>query len=426
VSLIYIVPVVLVTAIGGALPGLLSGLAGFFLLNWYFTPPIGTFSIASGRDITALTIFILTTIIINILVDKAARKSIEALHIRSHATALSRATMAILQEDDPLPIIVREIERNFLITGLSLIRQNGDITEIVISSGSAPPKTATEATFAFPVSESQTILITCHEINPQDKEMLETFINQIKVILVNKELSFKAQESVALSKANEIRTALLAAVSHDLRTPLASIKAASTGYLSNEGSLGDGEKQLLIRTIDEETNRLNTLVDNLLDMSRIYTGSMQLHFIRVGIYEVISSAIVSLGIKDNQIATYVPESLPEINTDPFLLERAVANMLSNAINVSPEGEHIKIVAEVISDKWLEIRIIDRGPGIAVEHRGQIFLPFQRLGDDTSGKGVGLGLAVAKGFIDLLDGKIEIEDTPGGGVSMVIKLKYIAE
>ncbi len=424
VSLIYIVPVVIATAIGGALPGLLSGFIGFFLLNWYFTPPIGTFSIASGRDITALTIFIFTAIIINILVAKAAKKSNEALRIRSHAAALSRATTALLNEDDPLPILIQEIERSFLLDGLSIIEDSGGGgNKILASSGYNPPSKLEEATFAFPISDTKTIFLKCAEFNSQDKEILEIFINQIKMTLSNKELFAKAQESVALSKANETRTALLAAVSHDLRTPLASIKAASTGYLSSEPILDEEEKRVLVATIDEEADRLNTLVNNLLDMSRIYTQSVKLHVSNVTLYEVVSSAIISLGLKETQFEIYVAESLPQLATDSFLLERALANIISNAVNISDKNQTIKIVADVISEEWIEIRIIDHGPGIPQAYKDQIFLPFQRLGDNISTKGVGLGLAVAKGFINTLNGIIDVEDTPGGGTTMVIRLRY---
>ncbi len=426
VSLIFIIPIVITTAIGGAMPGLLSGFIAFFVVNWYFTPPIGTFSIASGRDITALSIFIIVTVIINILVDRAARKSNEAIRMRSHAMALSRTTTAILQENDPLDVIIKEIERNFLVNGLSLVENStdGGAYKILMSSGVNPPTTAEEATFTLPLSDKQTLLLAGPELSVQDQEMLKTFTNQIKVTVINKELSDRAQESATLSKANEIRTALLAAVSHDLRTPLASIKASSSTYLSNKSLLGEEEKEILIHTIDEETNRLNTLVDNLLDMSRIYTNSIELHLTPVSIYEVVSAAIISLGIKNDKIDVYISESLPQVNTDPVLLERALANIMSNAIKASDNGQTIKIIAEVISKELIEVRIVDQGRGIPAQHRDRVFLPFQRLGDNRSTKGVGLGLAVAKGFLDALSSTIDIEDTPGGGTTMVIKLKYI--
>ena len=177
VSLMFIIPIVITTAIGGAIPGLLSGLIAFFVVNWYFTPPIGTFSIASERDITALSIFILVAIVINILVDRAARKSNEAIKMRSHAMALSRTTTAILQEVDPIHTIIKEIERNFLIQGLSLVEHAKDKEDyqVIISSGIGPPQTKEEATLTLPLSEKQTLFLSYDNISIQDQEILKTF-----------------------------------------------------------------------------------------------------------------------------------------------------------------------------------------------------------------------------------------------------------
>jgi two-component system sensor histidine kinase KdpD len=218
-----------------------------------------------------------------------------------------------------------------------------------------------------------------------------------------------------------LRTALLAAVSHDLRTPLTSIRAAATSLLSDEIDWDPAVSKELLQTIDEEAERLNALVGNLLDMSRLQTRSVTIHAQSVGIEEVVASAIVGLHVPPERVDVDVSETLPRVTVDPTLLERAVANLVDNALSFSPEGVPVRVEAAAIKDV-LHLRVIDRGPGIPVVDRERVFQPFQRLGDNPNGAGVGLGLAVAKGFVNAVGGELVIEDTPGGGTTMVITIE----
>jgi two-component system sensor histidine kinase KdpD len=214
----------------------------------------------------------------------------------------------------------------------------------------------------------------------------------------------------------------LAAVSHDLRTPLASIKAASSSLLSDQLAFGPDETRTLLKTVDDEADRLNSLVENLLDMSRLQTGSLEVLHLSTDVGELIESAVDSLGPRGQAVVVDVPATLPRLNTDPVLLERAVANLIDNSV-LHAGGSGLRIEAGLVAGR-VDIRVIDRGPGIPRQDRDRIFQPFQRLGDSENLVGVGLGLAVARGFVEAVGGELDVDDTPGGGLTMVVRLPEV--
>jgi two-component system sensor histidine kinase KdpD len=231
-------------------------------------------------------------------------------------------------------------------------------------------------------------------------------------------LACVAADAAARGEADALRTAILAAVSHDLRTPLASIKASVSSLREGDVDWSPRETAQFLETIEDETDRLTNLVENLLDMSRIQVGA--LHLVRgvVGFDEVVPKALASLPDGGHGLVVEVPETLPRIDADAGLLERAIANIVSNATAASDGRSPVRVQGSAAGGR-VELRVIDRGPGVPPLERDRIFLPFQRLGDARNGNGVGLGLAVAKGFVEAMDGELAVEDTPGGGLTMVI-------
>jgi two-component system sensor histidine kinase KdpD len=227
-------------------------------------------------------------------------------------------------------------------------------------------------------------------------------------------------QAVTVARTNELRSALLQAVSHDLRTPLASIRAAATSLLSEDVEWGRDASRELLEMIDEEAERLNRMVANLLDMSRLQTGVVDVRRDSVGLDGVIGEALIGLHLRPGQVTVDVAESLPRVIVDEPLLERAIANVIENAVRFSPNGSSVEVSAAPCGDE-LALHIVDHGPGIPVELHDKVFRPFQRLGDQPNGVGVGLGLAVAKGFIEACGGRIEVQDTPGSGCTFVIAL-----
>jgi two-component system sensor histidine kinase KdpD len=251
--------------------------------------------------------------------------------------------------------------------------------------------------------------------------VLRAFTDQLAVALRSRQLQADAAKAESLSQASEFRTALLRAVSHDLRTPLASIKASASTLLADDLHLPAGTVKELLNSIDEQADRLNSLIGNLLDMSRLRSGTFELLLQDVGLDEVVAQALTSLGERSALVVSEVAENLPSVHTDPALLERAIANVIDNAVMFSPPGEAVRVQAFAFGES-VELRVIDRGPGIRPDQRKEVFEPFQRLGDQHTGSGVGLGLAVARGFVDALGGDLAIDDTPGGGTTIVFYLK----
>jgi two-component system sensor histidine kinase KdpD len=201
---------------------------------------------------------------------------------------------------------------------------------------------------------------------------------------------------------------------------LSSIKALATGLLEPDVRWSEEDTHEFLVTIDAETDRLNKLVDNLLDMSRLQTGGLHLSVRPVGLDEVVPAAVASLSHQSHRVTVEVPETLPRVVVDPALLERAVANVIDNAVRHSPESCRVRVHAGEVAGR-VDLRIVDRGSGIPLADRERLFQPFQRLGDTDNDTGVGLGLAVSHGFVEAMGGELTVEDTPRGGITMVISL-----
>lgn len=230
-----------------------------------------------------------------------------------------------------------------------------------------------------------------------------------------------ATRHAADAKENELKSALLAGLSHDLRTPLASIKTAVTSLLGDDVDWTAEERRDFLATIDEETDRLDSLVGNLLDMNRISTGSVRLTRREIGLDELVPAAMAELGARADAIDLDVPETLPRAWVDPGLFERAVVNVLENALKWSG-GARVRVEGAQ-RGPFVQVRVVDHGPGVDPALRERMFEPFQRLGDRGPG-GVGLGLAVARGFIAAMDGRIDVEDTAGGGTTIVLSVPWV--
>jgi two-component system sensor histidine kinase KdpD len=217
-----------------------------------------------------------------------------------------------------------------------------------------------------------------------------------------------------------MRTALLAAVGHDLRTPLASAKAATTSLRSKDVAWSPEDREELVATADESLDRLAALVDNLLDMSRLQAGVLAVEQRPVALDEVVPRALDDLGLAAQGVRLDVRDDLPLVRADPGLLERVVANLVSNALRFSPTDHPPSVTGSALGRR-VELRVIDRGPGIAPADLEQVFAPFQRLGDTDNTTGLGLGLALARGLTEAMDGTLTPEETPGGGLTMVVTL-----
>ena len=332
--LLYLLLVVVVAAIGGAWVAGLTAVAAFLLVNWFLTPPIHTFTISEGQNVLALIVFLVVAAVVSALVTVAARRSIEAARARSEASTLVRLAGALLGEEDPLPTILRQVLTTFGLDAVAVLRRDGDgwWTQ-VLHSGADVIQQPEDATATIELPGGDLFAYAGPHLTADDRRVLNAFVAQLAVALTSRQLRDEAASASALAEADALRTALLRAVSHDLRTPLASIKASVSTLLADDIHLDEETVRQLHTTIDEEVDRLNELVSNLLAMSRLQAGALQLASADVGLDEVVGRSLVSLGERAAAVDVDVPDSLPRLRADPALVERAVANVVDNAIGV---------------------------------------------------------------------------------------------
>jgi two-component system, OmpR family, sensor histidine kinase KdpD len=416
VLLLFLLLVVGVSAVGGLLPALVAAVSGFLLVNWYFTPPLYTLTISEGENILALIVFLAVAGTVSVLVDLAARRAAEGRRARAEAEALSR-----LAGSSPVPALLESLVRVLGLDGASVLhRQEGD-WRIEAATGDHAPETPQAASSTIDLDAEHVLALAGGPVRSEDERVLEAFAKELAASVELGDLEAEVEAAGVLSAANELRAAILSAVSHDLRTPISAIKASVTSLLQQDVEWTPEARREFLDTIDEETDRLNALVGNLLDMSRLQTDELEILPTRVGLEEVLPAALHSLGLADGAVDLDVPETLPRVLADPGLLERALANVIQNAVRFSPPGRPPRVTAGAI-DGSVHVRIVDRGPGVPRDQRERLFKPFQRLGDSGKDEGVGLGLAVARGFVEAMGGEIEVEDTPGGGLTVVARLQ----
>jgi two-component system sensor histidine kinase KdpD len=229
-----------------------------------------------------------------------------------------------------------------------------------------------------------------------------------------------AQTARSIAAADRSRTALLATVSHDLRTPLASAKAAVSCLRSDDVKLTAEDQAELLATADESLDRLTHLAASLLDVTRLQAGALPVFTRPADLGEIITCSLDGFGPQARAVMVDIPCDLPEILVDPAIMERVIVNLAGNALRYSPAGSPLLLTANVRGDR-VELRVIDRGPGIPQADRYRAFMPFQRLGDTSKTAGTGLGLALSRGLTEAMGGSVEPAETPGGGLTMVVSL-----
>jgi two-component system sensor histidine kinase KdpD len=422
--LLYLLAVVVIAAVGGVWPALAASVAAFLLANWYFIPPIHQWTIHEGKDLIALIVFLLVAGVVSGFVHFAARRSAEAARAKAEAETLARLGGQLMTEEDPLPLLISTLRTTFGLRAMAVLQRSGEGWIVETSVGAPVPESPDDGDLSIAIDDEMQLVVVGPDLAAEDLALLQAFTGQLALALERRQLRAEAAVAAGLAEASDLRAALLAAVSHDLRTPLSSIKAAATSLLQQDVDWTPQATHELLATINEETDRLNTLVGNLLDMSRLQSGALQLTMRDIGLEEVVPAAIKGLGERGNLVDVHVDETLPRVNADAALLERAIANVVDNALAWSPPDESVRVEAGAIAGR-VDLRVVDRGPGIPADQRERVFLPFQRLGDQSNGTGTGLGLAVARGFVEAMGGTIMVEDTPGGGLTMVVSLDAVS-
>ncbi|MFC6302673.1 DUF4118 domain-containing protein [Oerskovia jenensis] len=438
-----------VALVGGLWPAVAAAVLSFLCLNWFFTPPTGFLTVQDPENLLALLVFVLVAAAVASVVDLAARRTVQAYRARAEASTLAALSRSVLSGEDTAQAIVTRLAETFGLSRVELETRAGERApwrtvattgraggDVLPAEGDRPPAAAD----ALPVhgdrsarprpavghgdepgrtelrvDDHHRLSLWGRALPASDRQVLEAFAAQAGLVLEYRRLREQAAQAAVLEEADATRTALLAAVSHDLRTPLASIRTAVDGLASPDVDLDAEDTETLTRTIQDSTGRLEKLIDNLLDLSRLQTGSVRPVLRAASVDEIVPLAVEPYG--PGVVRLDVPDDLPLVRTDPGLLERAVANLTSNAVRHSPPGEPVRITASA-GPREIELRIVDTGHGLSDESKVRMFEPFQRLGD-TTGEGLGLGLAVADGLARAVGATITPEDTPGGGLTMVV-------
>jgi len=408
--------VVIVALVGGIWPALIAAVAAGLLLDFFFVDPLYTITIAEPLHLLALIIFILVAVLVSIVVDQAARRSRAAARSGAEAETLAAVAGSVLRGQDALDALVTQLREAFGMTSVLLLEKG----TILYSSIDAARASDDDVEATFSLGGEASLDLRGPQLPAADRRVLSAFLSQLESALQQRDLVTEAAGMRPLAEADRMRTALLAAVGHDLRRPLAAATAAVTSLRSAEVTLSDTDSAALLETADDALTSLADLVTKLLDVSRIQAGVLGVSMEPVALDEVVVAALDELELSPGDVRLELDATHPAF-ADGVLLQRVVVNLLVNALRFSPTG-HPPVIATSEFGDTIELRVIDTGPGIPPDRRDEVFVPFQRLGDLDNSTGVGLGLALSKGFTEAMGGALEVEDTPGGGLTMVVSLK----
>ena len=415
--LVYLVAVITITVVGGFWPAVLAAVAASLLLNWYFTEPIHTFTIQQPRELLALLLFVTVAVAVSSVVHLAARRAVQAARAREEAASLLELAQTVLGGADSPAAVLEHLTRTH--GGQAELQER--VAGRWVRAASSGVDGALPAAQRIDIRSDLTLMVTGQD-RSATPALLAGYAAQAAAALDRERLRTQAAQAEALAEGNRMRTALLAAVSHDLRTPLASIKASVSSLRQTDVEWSEADEADLLATIEQNADRLDALIGNLLDMSRLHTGSLQPFLRPTAIDEV--APVAAGGLDDSlRLEMAVPDGFPLVLADPGLLERVLANLFSNALRYSPAGRPPELHA-VLDGGTVRLEVVDHGPGVPDEQKELIFEPFERVGDRHPG--VGLGLAVARGFAEAMGGRIGAFDTPGGGLTVRVTLPAASE
>ncbi len=408
VALLYLVPVVIVAGIGGVWIGLAAAAASDLLLNWFFVPPYHTLAVDRRDNVVALLVYVLVALVVSVAVVLAARQRAAAARSGIEAQLLARISSEPVAGES-LARLLGHVRATFGMTGVALLETGPDRVERVVESVGTPFDPP-DASLSASATTDLRLVAQGPELFAEDHRLLQRLASAAARTL---EATRQAAQAAELAEVDRVRTAILAAVGHDLRTPLASIKAAASSLRAPDVAFSDEDREELLATVEESADRLDDLVENLLAMSRLQAGVLSVQLRPVALDEIVARAL--LYAPDPGVRVEVSDDLPLVLADPGLLERVIANLVSNAVRAAVGG------GVTVRGTAAGLQVIDHGSGIAAADRDRVFAPFQRLDDKRADGGLGLGLAIARGFTEAMGGTLVPSDTPGGGLTMTVTL-----
>lgn len=417
VILLYLVVVVATAVVGGLSVSLATAVAANLLINFFFVPPYHTLRVASGDNAITLIVSIAVAITVSAAVDLAARQRAAAARTGVEAALLARISAAPVAAGSTEALLARVRETLHMDTA-ALVESGPDGADHVVARSGRD--LTGDPVLSVPAGSRLRMVVEGPPIFAPDPRFLSRIAAAAARAWQAERLAEQAARARELAEVDRLRAALLAAVGHDLRTPLAGIKAAVSSLRDPDLDIAADAQGELLETIEESADRMADLVENLLAMSRLQAGALSADLRPVAVDEVVAAALLHQPESAAAVDVEVPDDLPLAYADPGLLERVVANLVANAVRHHPPGTRVLLSGTGTADA-VELRVVDHGPGIPEADRERVFSPFQRLGDRTTTGGLGLGLAIARGFTDAMGGTLNASDTPGGGLTMTVSL-----
>jgi two-component system sensor histidine kinase KdpD len=410
VTLLYLVPVVVAAVVGGVWPGLTGAIAADLLVNFFFVPPFHTLVVENGANAIVLVVYVGVAATVAAAVDLAARQRAAAMRRAVEARLLAQISSAPAGPGS-MTRLLEQVRAAYSMTAVALL--HGD--EVMAQVG---PASAGLPTLTVEAGAGLRLVAWGAPVFAEDRGTLTRLAVAAGRLLENERLADQAARARELAEVDKLRASLLNAVGHDLRTPLAGIKAAVSSLRQPDIAWEPADRAALLATVEESTDRLVALVENLLSLSRLQAGVLSADPRPVALDAVVAEAVLHT-TDHSRVRVDVPDDLPLAMVDPGLLERVVANLLANALTASPPDRVVQVRGASAGEQ-LELRVTDHGPGMPSDDRDRLFAPFQRL-HDRGGTGLGLGLAIARGFTEAMGGSLTPSDTPGGGLTMTIAI-----
>ncbi|MET9788865.1 sensor histidine kinase [Streptomyces canus] len=401
-ALLFLLAVVGVACIGGVVSALIASVTASLLLNYWFIPPIGSFTLEDPNALLALGVFAVVAATVAAVVDRSLRLSRRSARATAEAETMSSLAGSIVRGGATIPALLERTRETFGMETVELVDEPPDAEDVTV----------------VPAGPGAWLALRGRTLSSSERRVLAAFAAHVGSAVERARLAEAAAQVEPVKAADRMRTALLRAVGHDLRTPLAAGWAAVTSLRSRDVEFSPEDRDELLATADESMAKLNRLVENLLDLSRLEAGVLTLNLRATTLEEVLPMALADVPgaeVRDT-------EEIPAVLADPPLLERVVANLVGNAARHTPTGQKVLVTASALAGR-VELRVVDRGPGLPPAGRDRLFEPFQRLGDTDNTTGLGLGLALARGLTEAMNGTLTPEDTPGGGLTMVVSLPF---
>ena len=405
-GVLYVFAVLPVAVFWGIELAVIVSVASMLAFNWFFLPPTHTFQLRDGANWVVLAVYLVTAVVVSVLAARARRRAVIAERREREASVLAAMAGDLLAGTE----LAEELERVGVLTAGVL-----GVPHVRIELGVEPPEER-EAAYPLGVAGRRVGTVLVGSEHPFDPEAAERFLpalaSLLAVALDRAGLEAEVLEAEALRRSDTIKTALLRAVSHDLRSPLTAIVAAASGLANPEVRLDRADRDVLIETIRAEADRLNRLVGNLLDLSRLQSGVAAPHPELWPVEGLVSRALEQLGPGERRVATELDEDVPPVHVDPAQIERVLVNLLENALKFSPPESIVHVRTETTAGELL-VHVLDSGPGVSPGLREAVFEPFRR-GDEAAVRGAGLGLAIARGFAEVNGARVWAEGDAAGG------------